>query len=147
MRNAYSRWLRERWGFPAFLREYFVGLALMYVASPGQVGTAAIAIFVGSSLAFILDGFAVVKFWIAIPFTVLLAFFVIWAVTLGLLLLFFPFPPCRKGTCCDIAGYDWPLFSWPFGARDGASTGIGAVAVINTCVWEGVSSKCNATAG
>jgi hypothetical protein len=106
MRTILCRWLMAEWGFLAFLAYGFVGVLSLpryfVVVGWGLVGIA---------LASILSGHGIVDFWIALPFTSLLVFLLVWAFLLGRLLLFFPFPPCRNGECRGIIAYQWPIGS------------------------------------
>jgi hypothetical protein len=45
--------------------------------------------------------------WIGVPVAFMCLCFLAWAVLLGRLLLFVPFPTCRKGKCHGIDDYSW----------------------------------------
>ena len=50
--------------------------------------------------------------WVGCPGSFLIVCFVAWAVLLGRILLFVPFPPCRKGKCHNIDDYTWFMGSF-----------------------------------
>jgi hypothetical protein len=45
--------------------------------------------------------------WLGFPLGVVGAFLFTWALLLGRILLFFPFPTCRQGKCRKISDYRW----------------------------------------
>jgi hypothetical protein len=45
--------------------------------------------------------------WIGYPIAFVVICLLTWAVLLGRILLFFPFPSCRKGKCHSIDDYEW----------------------------------------
>jgi len=50
--------------------------------------------------------------WIGYPIVFVAICFLAWAILLGRILLFFPFPPCRKGRCHRIDDYSWFMGSF-----------------------------------
>jgi hypothetical protein len=107
MRSIYLRWLTAEWGFIRFLMDGYIG----WLFWPWRLLTAIWWGGLGAFIATMLNNYKIISFWIAIPFTISGVFFIIWIVSLSRLLLFFPFPICRNGKCCDINTYCWTFGS------------------------------------
>jgi hypothetical protein len=64
-------------------------------------------IVVAALLAIFLKNHFGISDWIGFPIVFVVMCLLIWAVLLGRLLLFVPFPSCRKGKCHSIDDYSW----------------------------------------
>jgi hypothetical protein len=100
-------WLTdESWGFLRFLADEWVG----FPWSIGRFLAIGCWIGLGFGLARLFERLGLVRVSTAIQLVaILLVFLFVWAVSIGRLLLFFPFPSCCNGKCRDITAYEWRI--------------------------------------
>ncbi len=104
MKNIFYRCLTdEHWGFLRFLADGFIGL--LFIPSRFLVLFGWFA--AGSIMAKTLNRFAGISMLIGTTLSVLFILLLLWAISVGRLLIFFPFPPCRQKKCNSISDYTW----------------------------------------
>ena len=104
MQIAYCKWFTsESSGWLRFLADGFIGLLWL----PLRLVSASWWIAWGVVLADGLNRLFGLSRWIGGPLSLSFVLLVVWASSLGRLLVFFPFPPCRRGQCRDIDAYTW----------------------------------------
>jgi len=95
----------EPYSWLRFLADGFIGVIWV----PMRLLSVICWLALGVVLAEKLNRFMSISFWVAVPFAVTFVLLLIWAVSIGWVLLFFPFPSCRKGKCCNISDYTWGM--------------------------------------
>ncbi len=92
-----------RWGWAVFLADLFVG----QIRWPGRFIFVIFLYSISLALASHLNDEIGLSLWIGVPSLIVIVLLLVWALKLGPLLLFYPFPPCRGGQCCSINDYAW----------------------------------------
>ncbi|GEM_PF-2495425 len=104
MKNISCRWLSDEfWGFLRFLADGFIGLLFI----PGRFFVLFWWFAIGVFMAKALNRFAGITVWIGTALAFLFILLLLWSISLGWLLIFFPFPPCRQKKCNNINDYTW----------------------------------------
>lgn len=106
MPRTLCKWfLAESWGWRRFLADCLIGA----VSSPFRLLWVIWWIALGVALAHRLERFYGLSQWVGAPLSIALVLLIVWAFSLGRLLLFFPFPPCRRGKCRSMDAYTWVM--------------------------------------
>lgn len=95
--------LNESWGWGRFLTDGLIGI----IWWPFRLITAICCVAAGVAVADMLSSAFGIPGWAAVPLSITGVLLLVWAVVLGRILLFFPFPPCKRGTCQGIGAYTW----------------------------------------
>ncbi|WP_124327403.1 hypothetical protein [Desulfonema ishimotonii] len=106
MKNIFYKWItNESWGFLRFLADGFVGLLFI----PARFLVIFWWFSIGCFIAKALNGFIGINFLIGSIWAFLFILLLLWAISLGRLLIFFPFPSCRQKKCNNINDYTWTM--------------------------------------
>lgn len=98
--SSFTRFLLD--GFVLFPRSVVRQLTVIFCIAVGtRLGS-----FLGKKLH---DLFGAAGLWIGYVLGIFIVLAIIWLILLGKILLFFPFPCCRRGRCHSIDNYGWPL--------------------------------------
>jgi hypothetical protein len=89
----------------------FILYVLVWKNLPAGLRSIAFVALTGLLSAFLNKSFGI-SLWIGAPVIFLFLCIFAWAVLLGRLLLFIPFPPCKKGKCHSIDDYSWFMGSF-----------------------------------
>lgn len=97
-------------GLPRFLADLFLG-QLTSVTRLGIVSlVGAVGLVAGSAAASTLaPSWGIAGRVVGIVFAISIVLVALWAVLLSRILLFFPFPTCRRGCCSTIEDYNWDM--------------------------------------
>jgi hypothetical protein len=104
MKKVFYKWLTDPyWGFLRFFADGFIGLLFLPIRFLVIFGWFAVGAAIGKKINMLLG--------INMLFGSVLAFFFIllllWAISLGWILIFFPFPRCKQNRCRSIEDYTW----------------------------------------
>lgn len=104
MKISFYKWFTaESWGWRRFLADGFLGILWW----PLRLVSSICVIAIGVVLADFFQREIGLSRWIGVPLSVSFMLLLTWVLTLGRLLFFFPFPPCRQGQCRTIDAYTW----------------------------------------
>lgn len=103
--NPREVFMSQASGWMRFLADAFVGIGhspirLLWMSCLGALGLLFADYF---------NAICSLNKWIGVPLSMALVFLFAWALLLGRLLLFFPFPPCCRGQCGSIDEYTWNM--------------------------------------
>ena len=95
----------ESWGWRRFLADSVIGTIHSFFRLLLLICWIALGVVLGD----LLNRFCGIPKWLGTPLSITVVFLCAWAFFLLRLLVFFPFPPCRRGQCRNINAYTWVM--------------------------------------
>lgn len=106
MKDVLYKCCWARWGFAAFLGDFYYGTVWYHTERMFYLG-----FYVATWLSFDLwlVNQEAVRFWITGPVLAFVGIVVLWGCMLARITVFYPFPMCINHVCRSISDYDWPM--------------------------------------